>query len=88
MWFLDRDLNAAANILLVGKSLLARPDALRWGRTLEKRTREEYKEDMVTASKKKPAVGAAGPSSDPFSGRYRLAELKQSAVKGLMEKAP
>ena len=73
--FVDRDLNAAANMLLIGKSLPTRPEALRRARRLEKRTREQYsndENDMKTVSppkknKLKPTVGAVGPSSDLFS---------------------
>ena len=60
--FVDRDLNAAANILLVGRTLPDRPEALRRTR---KRTREDNGEFLIKHKKIKPAVDSVGPSSDP-----------------------
>ena len=51
---MDRDINAAANILLIEMTLPARPEAFR---RQKKRTREDS--DDAT-------VGAVGPSSDPL----------------------
>ena len=60
--FVDRDLNAAANILLVGRTLPERPEAFRRSR---KRTREDKGELLIKHKKIKPAVDAAGSSNNP-----------------------
>ncbi len=54
MRFVDRDLNVAANILLVGKTLPARPEALRRKeRRLDKRGKEEDEEKESAIPTKK-----------------------------------
>lgn len=76
--FVDRDVNAAANILLVGNSLPLRPEAMRRNR---KRSREEEYSTGCT-KRNRPAVGAAGTSSDPLGNTVSQVEcyVKQICV--------
>ncbi len=64
--FADRDLNAAANILLIGTSL-HRPESLsrRENKFVKKRRRSEDSSNSHSSKIAKPSVGAEGALSDP-----------------------
>ncbi len=64
--FADRDLNAAANILLIGTSL-HRPESLSRSRNkiVKKRRRSEDSSNSHSSKRVKPSVGAEGTLSDP-----------------------
>lgn len=68
--FVSRDVNAAANILLVGNSLPLRPEAMRRKR---KRSREE-EYSTECAKRNRPAIGVAGTSSDPLGNSISQVE--------------
>ena len=69
--FINRDLNAAANILLIGVSP-SRPEALRREMRRRKRPREEEED---------PTVVAAGTSSDPVSIQRARLDLSDGYIR-------